>query len=574
MDPGEARRIVLDYHRRSEHTSNGYARSLGYLDWSSQPDPFRHYEGAEKIRLGHPDSSDSPPYGLLGRPRSIPPAGVNHDSISRLLYDSLSLSAWKQAGQTRWSLRVNPSSGNLHPTEAYVACSAATGLCESASLFHYDPSVHALERRLLLSEEFRRKVLSPSDTDALLVGLTSIYWRESWKYGERAFRYCQLDLGHALACLGVAAAGLGWSARLLDPVATGVLEQLLGIHGQEGPEAERAEALVVIYPRDRPETPESLEPMGSEIPGTPSAELFGTPNRLSTLHFDWPVIDEVAAATAVPPGPTFRYPEPIPDAGGFPARETRDDARSTLSIRKLVRQRRSAPAMDGTTSLGRDTFLRLVHRCMPDIDLPPQDVLPWPPVLWIACFVHRVRDLEPGLYWLLRRRDELDHCRRRLDSAFRWKRVDWPYGESRLYLLKPGDYRGQARLAACGQDIASEGVASFAMIGDLQSTIARYGAWFYRRLFWEAGLLGQILYLEAEAAGIRATGIGCYFDDATRDLLGVQDRVLECFYHFTMGGPLEDPRLQSLSAYGHLQPPAFHSPGEKPQPEVRRSRPR
>src|SRR5437660_12483691 len=35
--------------------------------------------------------------------------------------------------------------------------------------------------------------------DSFLVGLSSIHWREAWKYGERAFRYCQHDVGHALA---------------------------------------------------------------------------------------------------------------------------------------------------------------------------------------------------------------------------------------------------------------------------------------------------------------------------------------------------------------------------------------
>ena len=42
---------------------------------------------------------------------------------------------------------------------------------------------------------------------AILVGLSSIHWREAWKYGERAFRYCQHDVGHALAAIGIAAAG-------------------------------------------------------------------------------------------------------------------------------------------------------------------------------------------------------------------------------------------------------------------------------------------------------------------------------------------------------------------------------
>jgi hypothetical protein len=41
-------------------------------------------------------------------------------ALSRLFEYALSLSAWKQAGGTRWALRMNPSSGNLHPTEGYV----------------------------------------------------------------------------------------------------------------------------------------------------------------------------------------------------------------------------------------------------------------------------------------------------------------------------------------------------------------------------------------------------------------------------------------------------------------------
>ena len=32
-------------------TFNQYARSLGYMDWANQPDPFRRYEGAPLIRL-------------------------------------------------------------------------------------------------------------------------------------------------------------------------------------------------------------------------------------------------------------------------------------------------------------------------------------------------------------------------------------------------------------------------------------------------------------------------------------------------------------------------------------------
>ena len=68
---------------------------------------------------------------------------------------------------------------------------------------------------------------------AFLVGLSSIHWREAWKYGERAFRYCQHDAGHAIGALRIAAATLGWSAALLQGVADETIEDLLGLNRAE-----------------------------------------------------------------------------------------------------------------------------------------------------------------------------------------------------------------------------------------------------------------------------------------------------------------------------------------------------
>jgi hypothetical protein len=65
----------------------------------------------------------------------------------------------------------------------------------------------------------------------------------------------------------------------------------------------------------------------------------------------------------------------------------------------------------------------------------------------------------------------------------------------------------------------------------------------------EAGLVGQVLYLEAEEAGIRATGIGCYFDDPVHEVFGISSRSWQSFYHFTVGNPVEDVRLTTLPAY-------------------------
>ena len=90
----------------------------------------------------------------------------------------MGLSAWKAYRETRWALRVNPSSGNLHPTEAYIV--------HDGRIFHYAPREHAVEERAVMP--FDRWQAFLGGQEGFLVALTSIHWREAWKYGERAFR--------------------------------------------------------------------------------------------------------------------------------------------------------------------------------------------------------------------------------------------------------------------------------------------------------------------------------------------------------------------------------------------------
>ena len=75
----------------------------------------------------------------------------------------------------------------------------------------------------------------------------------------------------------------------------------------------------------------------------------------------------------------------------------------------------------------------------------------------------------------------------------------------------------------------------------------------YPRLFWETGLIGQVLYLEAEALDLRRTGIGCFFDDQMHQLLGLQTDEWQSLYHFTVGKAREDTLIEIKPPYSHLQ---------------------
>jgi hypothetical protein len=106
-----------------------------------------------------------------------------------------------------------------------------------------------------------------------------------------------------------------------------------------------------------------------------------------------------------------------------------------------------------------------------------------------------------------------------------------------------------AQRVSCDQAIAGESFFSLGMIADFDASLQAFGPAFYRHLFWESGVVGQVLYLEGEAAGVRGTGIGCFYDDPVHDVLGLTGHAFQSLYHFTIGMPVEDTRLTTEPGY-------------------------
>ncbi|WP_437494319.1 nitroreductase family protein [Sorangium sp. So ce1014] len=568
---------ALSYHTRTKHHLRRYARSLGHLDWSTQPDPFRTFEGAPEVLLPLRAGGVAASYRDLYRPGAVPPAAVELGSIAALFELSLGLSAWKEYRGSRWALRCNPSSGNLHPTEGYLLSAGAPGL--PAGLYHYVSRDHKLERRSTLDAGASRALSELLPAGGFLVGLSSVHWREAWKYGERAFRYCQHDAGHAIAAVRYAAAALGWSAVLLDDLGDPELSALLGLDrdadfaGIAAADREHPDAALLVVPAAPLRREEALA--AARAASARAAGLTrlagegawaGRANALSPSHVDWDVIEDVAEATCKahteePAAVLESALPPLPDGGG-----------GALAS-EIIRTRRSASAFDGLTSIGAETFYAMLDHLLPRPGVPPWDALPWAPRVHAVVFVHRVRGLAPGLYALERSEAAHEGLRAALAHPFAWEKPEGCPDHLRLYRLSEADLRSAAQIVSCHQEIAADGAFSLGMVADLGATLRERGAPWYRRLFWEAGVLGHALYLEAEAARdsggrVRATGIGCYFDDVFHELCGIAGDDFQSLYHFTVGGPVEDTRLTTLAPYEHLESarlPASPSPAHRPQ---------
>ena len=541
---------VLAYHERSKHHPDRYARSLGYMDWATQPDPFRCYTSAPRLPLDLVPQTGSPVYDAAFQPGAIRPAALGRQSISQLFQDALGLSAWKQLGPQRWSLRVNPSSGNLHPTEGYLVSGPVPGVSDVAAVYHYAVHDHALEQRLTLSAADWEGLADGLPESSVLIGLTSIHWRESWKYGERAWRYCQHDAGHAIAAIAIAAAGLGWTTRLCGAPTDSELSSLLGIFSQDDREAEHPDCLLLVSTRGSDGSSAGFRLCPAALQQLRAERWAGTPNRLSTEHHDWPVIKEVTAATEKthPLSVETKPLEPRHDL-------ERSSLEHSISLRQVLHQRRSAVAMDGTTTIPRALFYRMMLQAFPSEKQIPFSMLPWRPRVDLGLFVHRVQGLAAGLYLLARDPGRTASLQAAMKSEFEWAvPEDCPAGLP-LFRLQKADVRRLAAAASCDQDIAADGVFAVAMLTEYRASLEQMGSWFYRSLYWETGVVGQMLYLEAEAAGIRSTGIGCFFDDVTHRAFGLRGDQFQVLYHFTVGGPVDDVRLQTHPPYAHLDRP-------------------
>ncbi|MBU1658069.1 SagB/ThcOx family dehydrogenase [bacterium] len=510
---------IFMYHEETKHSHKRYAKSLGYMDWANQANPFRSYQGAAKKILPLAFSYPTPPYHLLFRDK-IPTAPLLINSVSQFLQFSMGISAIKSNGVDTWALRCNASSGNLHPSEAYLILPPLEGIGNKTNISHYAPKDHSLE------------ILASIDTDiwntlpenSFFIALSSIVYREVWKYGERAFRYTQLDAGHAQRAIQISAKALGWKYKLLSNISDKEISKLLGLEQKirfNENENEIPEMLLLI-------TPEFFngDIDYSKIINALPFTFDSVANSLAHNYQKWPLISKIEDATYAS--------NTVLEELNYDA-HTRD---ATMESKKVILTRRSAQMMNKHNSeISYEQFLVLLNST-------DESFNGFVNAVNLVLFVHNVKNLRAGLYIYLRNEDYKNTLMLQMNTSFLWKKID-----ENLYVLAYGDYKIISKNISCNQDIASEGAFSMGMLSVFAKQLIEHGEHRYKELYWECGAIGQQLYLEATSLGLSATGIGCYLDDVFHELLGLHTNTFQSLYHFTIGRGLTDKRILTQQPY-------------------------
>ena len=488
-----------EYHESTKHSVESLRRARRLLDWANMPDPFRHYEGVPVLDLpADPPAPEVPALEVLQGGFGVNGASDGPTFLSQLLFYSAAISASKRVPSTgyKYALRVNPSSGNLHPTEFHLVTRGVRNWPDG--LYHYRASSHMAEQRA--RGDFRTNL---TGLDAPIVFmLTSIAWREAWKYGERAYRYCLHDMGHAWQALALAARAIGCNSFAVAHFPDEEVAQSCRLNEDEWP-------MLLV----------GLQGLAIPVGGPDEGEPIwfgGRANRLSDEEVAYPLIDSIHAATKIDRRQgAICEAEPAPTGTGEIKLPSPDS--STRTFGEVARTRRSAlDFRGGTLSMSLAQLATILDAAARPFfaDFATRRFVQ------LYLYAHRIDELEPGIY------------------------RHWPES-GELEMIRPGDQRAAAAGLSLGQDLAGNACVAFSMIADIDRAVRAHGDRGYRYVHFEAGAMGQRLYLAAEALGLGATGIGAFFDNEVHRYLGLVSGQEQVVYHFAIGYPVPDPRLEA-----------------------------
>lgn len=502
------------YHEQTKH-SYWSVRSGGHiLDWEDQPLPFKIYRGLEPLPLPEPfDPAGMPALRALSAP-PVAPGGravPDLDSLARVLYFSAGITKRRRHPGGEIYFRAASCTGALYHIELYLVCGELSGL--EAGVYHF--GVHDLALRSLRQGEFRADLLQATAGEtflahapAILVATTT-FWRNAWKYRDRAYRHAFWDGGTLLANLLAMARLEGLPSRLVLGFIDAQVNRLLGL------DEEREAALYLVGlghdPRARP---------GPSV-GVTALDLETVP--LSRSEVDYPLIrsthratclegqDEVRAwrraSAELTPGPPEG--ERILIETGVP-----DGPSLEETILRRGSSRRFRPDPVRLDELG---------PALQSASGPLEaDFLPSPAASLVQArlIVNAVEGLPAGAY-----------------AYHPSVRV--------LERLKEGDFRHRAGFLALEQSLAAQAAVNVYHLADMEAVLQALGGRGYRAAQLEGGLRGGRLYLAAYALGLGATGL-TFYDNEVAEFFSRRGRGKAVLFLTALGRPAGGGRLEHV----------------------------
>lgn len=166
------------YHQNTKHSYNSIRTNPNRVNWNNPPNKFKFYsKDYKRVDL----NSQNENYNFL--------------------YLISGISAKKTYPDVEYYLRINPSAGALYPNELYFQVRNISGFENGIYHLEVGSSNAVLLQKLEINDGIEELLNLSYSVDGFIFFISSIYFRSSWKYKNRAFRYCLLDAGHLIGAI-------------------------------------------------------------------------------------------------------------------------------------------------------------------------------------------------------------------------------------------------------------------------------------------------------------------------------------------------------------------------------------
>ena len=474
-----------NYHVDTKHSQASLHATPHFLDWPNQPLPFKLYRDLAPLPLpSEREALPVPALEALAGGEAGPEAESLPDlsEVARILYYSAGITRVREHPGGQILFRAAACTGALYHIELYLVCGELSGL--EAGVYHFGPSDFGL--RNLRRGDWRSVLAEASASEPSIVSapavilFTSTFWRNAWKYRQRAYRHSFWDSGTLIANLLAEAAAVGVPSRVVLGFQDDPINKLLDVD----PAREAALGMV------------ALGKSNSVIPAAPGpiVTLGYETVPLSPEEVDYPAIREMhrasfledAKAVAVWRGTPGARKEPELGAPTFPLAAVdlpKDPLEEVIVRRGSTRRFARVPITFGQLS----TILDRTTRGIAADYLEPFGAS----LNDLYLIVNAVDGLPSGAYFYDRERKALAQ-------------------------LAEGDFRREAGRLDLGQELAADASVNIYAICDLGPVLERLGNRGYRAAQFEGGVLGGKVYLAAYAQRLGATGLTFFDDDVTR----------------------------------------------------------
>ena len=474
------------YHDGTKHSSWSIRSGPHSLDWANQPLPFKIYTGLDPIPLPRQLApSEAPALAAISALDAFEGERVpDLPSLARLLHFSAGITKRIKVPAGEMQFRAASCTGALYHIELYLVSGPMPDL--EAGVYQFGPHDFALRR--LRSGDHRGVLVEATagepavaQAPAILV-LTSVFWRNAWKYRARAYRHAFWDSGVILANLLAVAAVDRVPARLVMGFQDQPVNDLLSLDTQR-------EVSLALVPLGR-----ASKSTAGPLPEFEALALETRP--YSRTEVDYPEIRAMHEASSLVDstevkgwrGDTPLVQRPEPQGTPFPLDLPSHDETPEDAIEEVIVRRGSSRSFVREAITFRQ-LSTILHRATQGI---PADFLgvPGASLNDLYLIVNAVEGLPPGTY--VYNRDAVA-----------------------LEQLKEGDFRKQAGFLDLQQQLSEDASVNIYLLSDLKSVLERYGNRGYRAAQMEASIIGGKLYLGAYAHRMGATGLTFFDDDVT-----------------------------------------------------------